>query len=160
MDILFDTEKGRFSYRVAGLAVQEGRLLVQRVKGDEGLSVPGGHVAFGETTEEALRREFQEELGLQAEIGGLAAVGEVFFPWNGPCQQIGLYYWVTLPTEPWEGLRHGLDDGGQEREELEFLWVPVEKIQRGEAVFYLPQLAGHLTETGTLHFVSNQLETG
>ena len=50
--------------------------------------------------------------------------------------------------------------GPEEREELEVLWVPVEKIQRGEAVFYLPQLAGHLTETGTLHFVSNQLEPG
>jgi hypothetical protein len=77
MDILFDTEKGRFSYRAAGLAVKEGRLLVQRMRGDQGLAIPGGHVAFGET-----------------------------------------------------------GDG---------------------VVFYPPQLAGHLTEKGILHFVSNQL---
>lgn len=158
MDILFDTEKGRFSYRVAGLTVQDGKLLVQRVKGDEGFAVPGGHVAFGETAQEALRREFQEELGLLAEIGELAAVGEVFFDWNGPCQQIGLYYRVELPGEPWEGVRHGFDDYGKVREEIDFLWVPVEKIQREEVVFYLPELAGHLTEQGTIHFVSNQLK--
>lgn len=158
MDILFDTEKGRFSYRVAGLAVQDGKLLVQRVKGDEGFAVPGGHVAFGETAQEALRREFQEELGLSAEIGGLAAVGEVFFDWNGPCQQIGLYYRVKLPEGPWEGVRHGFDDYGKVREEIDFLWAPVEKIQRGAALFYLPELADHLTGQGTIHFVSNQLK--
>ena len=158
MDILFDTEQGRFSYRVAGLAIQEGRLLVQRVEGEEGLAVPGGHVAFGETAQEALRREFQEELGLSAQVGELAAVGEVFFHWYGPCQQIGLYYRVSLPVKPWEGVRRGLDQYGKAREDLEFLWTPVEQIQRGEAVFCLPQLAGHLTESGTLHFVSNQLD--
>lgn len=157
MDILFDTEKGRFSYRVAGLAVQDGKLLVQRAKGDEGFSVPGGHVAFGETTAETLRREFREELGLDVEVGELAAVGEVFFDWDGPCQQIGLYYRVELPGGPWEGVRHGFDNYGQVREEIDFLWVPVEKIQRGEVLFYLPQLAGHLTGKGTLHFVSDQL---
>ena len=41
MDILFDTEKGRFSYRAAGLAVKEGRLLVQRMRGTRGLPYPG-----------------------------------------------------------------------------------------------------------------------
>lgn len=157
MDILFDTEKGRFSYRVAGLAVQEGRLLVQRAKGDDGFAVPGGHVAFGEATADTLRREFREELGLDVEVGGLAAVGEVLFDWDGPCQQIGLYYWITVPGGPWEGVRHGFDDYGKVREEIDFLWAPVEEIQRGEAVFYLPELAGHLTEKGIIHFVSNQL---
>lgn len=158
MDILFDTQRGRFSYRVAGLALQGGRLLVQRAKGDSLLALPGGHVAFGETAAQALRREFQEELGLQAEIGGLAAVGEVFFHWNGPCQQIGLYYRVGLDVAPWEGPRYGFDGQGRVREAVEFLWAPVEAVRRGELPFCLPELAGHLTEEGTLHFVSNQLE--
>ena len=157
MDILFDTEKGRFSYRAAGLAVKEGRLLVQRMRGDQGLAIPGGHVAFGETAAESLRREFREELELNVEIGGLAAVGEVFFDWKGPCQQICLYYRVDLPAAPWEGVRHGFDGNGQVREEMEFLWAPVETIQRDGVVFYPPQLAGHLAEKGILHFVSNQL---
>ena len=158
MDILFDTEKGRFSYRVAGLAVQGGKLLVQRAKGDGGLAIPGGHVAFGETAEEALRREFREELGLQAETGELAAVGEVFFNWNGPCQQVALYYRVSLDVEPWEGPRYGFDENGRVRDAVEFLWVPVEAVRRGELLLYPPELALHLTGKGTLHFVSDQLE--
>lgn len=158
MDILFETEQGKFSYRVAGLAVQDGKLLVQRAEGGDGLAVPGGHLAFGETAQEALRREFREELGINIEVGGLAAVGEVFFDWNGPCQQIGLYFRIELPDGPWEGVRHGFDDYGNVREEIDFLWVPVEKIQREEVLFYLPELAGHLNEEGIMYFVSNQLD--
>ena len=154
MDILFDAAWGRFSYRVAGLAVREGRLLVQRAQGDPCLSVPGGHVAFGETGAQTLRREFREELGLEIEVGPLAAVGEVFFRWNGPCQQIGLYYTVNFPGEPWEGLRYSLDSP----EKVGFLWVPVEKIQRGEAEFCLPKLAERLGKSGVAHFVDNQLK--
>lgn len=154
MDILFDTEKGRFSYRVAGLAVQDGRLLVQRAKGDDGLAIPGGHVAFGEMTEETLRREFQEELGLQVKVGGLAAVGEVFFHWGGPCQQIALYYRVALTEGPWEGVRHGFDEYGGVREEIDFLWVPVEDLIAGKHKVYPPQAREWLTgEGGIQHFV-------
>ena len=90
MDILFTKDGQKFSYRIAGLAIKDGRLLVQRADGDDGLALPGGHVAFGETSAETLSREFREELGLEITIGELAAVGEVFWDWNGPCQQIGL----------------------------------------------------------------------
>ena len=94
------------------------------------------------------------ELGLEIEVGPLAAVGEVFFRWNGPCQQIGLYYTVNFPGKPWEGLRYSLDSS----EKVGFLWVPVEKIQRGEAEFCLPKLAERLGKPGVAHFVDNQLK--
>ena len=153
MDILFDTQQGRFSYRVAGLAAQNGRLLVQRARGDDGLAVPGGHVKFGETTAEALRREFREELGVGIEVGELAAVGEVFFDWNGPCQQICLYYRVEVPDGPWEGVRHGFDDSGNVREEIDFFWVPVEELAAGKHLIYPPQVPEWLKSSGVRHFV-------
>ncbi len=154
MDILFDTEQGRFSYRVAGLAVKDGKLLVQRAKGDDGLAIPGGHVAFGELTAETLRREFREELGVDVEVGGLAAVGEVFWNWKGPCHQIGLYFWVEFPGEPWEGVRHGFDEYGQVREEVGFSWEPVERVTAGTVKIYPPQAAEWLgAERKVRHFV-------
>jgi mutator protein MutT len=45
-------------------------------------SLPGGAVEVGETLEEALQREIQEETGLNIEIVGLSAVLERIFPDN------------------------------------------------------------------------------
>jgi len=54
---------------VAFLMVEDGRLLVERrfasARLDPGtLAIPGGHVEAGETPEDVLRREMEEELGV------------------------------------------------------------------------------------------------
>ena len=58
---------------VAGLIRQAGKLLIcQRRKGgafELKWEFPGGKVEAGETLEESLRRELQEELDIDAEIG-------------------------------------------------------------------------------------------
>ena len=36
---------------------------MQNAEGDDGYAFIGGHVAFGETTDETLVREFKEEIG-------------------------------------------------------------------------------------------------
>ena len=96
-DILFKTEDGVFSYRVAGICVQNGKVLLQKATNDPGFAFPGGHAAFGETNAETLKREFKEEIGGDISVGELKWVGEVFFPWgNRPCHQICLYYSVEI----------------------------------------------------------------
>ena len=60
----------------------------------------GGHVAFGETTAETIVREFKEEIGADIKVARLFMVNENFFPWGTrPCQQINLYYLVSLKDE-------------------------------------------------------------
>ena len=90
-DILFRTDSYVFSYRVAGVCIQNGKVLLQKPADDDGFAFPGGHAAFGETNAETLTREFKEEIGAAIAVGGLKWVGEVFFDWGGkPCHQICL----------------------------------------------------------------------
>ena len=60
MDILFRTEEYVFSYRVAGICIQNGKVLLQKPTNDTAFAFPGGHVTFGETNAQTLVREFQE----------------------------------------------------------------------------------------------------
>ncbi len=126
-DILFKTENFIFSYRVAGILKRNGKILLQKPKNDNGYSIPGGHVAFGELSSETLIREFKEEMNADINIERLVMVGESFWPWgNRPCQQISFYYEISLCDEkqiPLEGSFSAYDDFGNERIDLEFSWI-------------------------------------
>lgn len=135
MDILFRTEESVFSYRVAGICIHNGKVLLQKPTNDTAFAFPGGHVAFGETNAQTLMREFQEELGAKISVGELKWVGEIFFPWgNKPCHQICLYYMVNLhsKTIPMEGKFVGKEQLEGRTFKLEFHWVPLAELEHIE----------------------------
>ena len=143
-DILFKTDEFVFSYRVAGICMQNGRVLLQKPTNDAGYAFPGGHVALGETNAETLVREFREEIGAQIAVRDLKWVAEIFFPWGDkPCHQICLYYLVDIltPEIPKEGsfiAKERLEGRGFD---LEFHWVPFARLHEIEVY---PANAGEL----------------
>ena len=158
-DILYKEDGFVFSYRVGGILRNDGKVLLQRHKGD--YAIIGGHVSRMESSAQTLAREFMEELHAPIEVGALMAVGEVFFPWGDRvCHQICLYYEVKLsgePAIPLDGVFCGYDELGGERMDLDFCWVPLEEIGRSVKV-YPPELMPRLLEDGgeVKHFVSRQ----
>lgn len=123
-DILFKYNDNVFSYRIAGILIKNGFILVQKPKNDDEYALPGGHVSFGETNEETLKREFLEEIGIDIIVKDLKLVGEVYFTHNNmKWTQISLYYFVEAKSEisdrPFEGIE--LDSNGEAK--LEFLWL-------------------------------------
>ena len=155
-DILFKTEDWVFSYRVAGICVHNGQVLLQKPANDTAFAFPGGHVAFGETNEETLIREFREETGAEIRVGELKWVAEVFFPWGKkPCHQICLYYMVEILDEktPRQGIFRGTEEMENQSFALEFHWIPLEKT--GDLEVYPTDCARLLQKPsdGVQHFV-------
>lgn len=158
-DILFKQPDRIFSLRVGGVAVHDGRVLLQRPVGDD-YAVIGGHVEFFEESRDTLRREYAEELGADITVGELFAVGEIFFMWgNRPCHQMCLYYFVEIEDGiPLEGSFHGFDDFGGERIGLDFVWVPLEELRNGTLMYPTELVPYILTPPDRpVHFVSRQL---
>lgn len=160
-DILFKTDEYVFSYRVGGILINDNKILLQKPLDDDGYSIIGGHVAIKETTEETLKREFKEEIKADISIERLFAVGEIFFPWGKrPCHQISLYYIVHLCNEkqiPFEGIFKGFDDFGNDRLDIDFCWISLDKLD--DLKVYPEELMPYIVtdSKNVIHFVSNQL---
>ncbi len=82
--------------RVAGILVKDGQILLVRHEkiGKIYWLIPGGGVDFGESAEEALKREFREEVGLDIKVGKLVLVHDSIPP-NRHRQVLNLYFLVT-----------------------------------------------------------------
>lgn len=76
-----------------------------------------------EQTQDALVREFQEELSSAVTVGELLSTGENFFAWGGqPHHEVGLYFAVVLPADsPLRDLTR-THLGMEGRKRLEFRW--------------------------------------
>lgn len=57
--------ESKIRIRVAGIVIKDNKILLLKGRGYEELWTPGGKVDGDETSEECLRREFKEEVGVE-----------------------------------------------------------------------------------------------
>ena len=63
-------------------------------------TLSGGRIELLEPSKDALKREMQEELGIDARVGGLIWVVETFFKEGETLfHELGLYYLMELPKD-------------------------------------------------------------
>ncbi len=151
MDAVFETEKGIFNYRVAGVCLVNDHVLLHKEVDGTHWSLPGGRVGVAEASQEALRREFQEELGVEVSVRRLLWSVENFFIYKGNnVHEIGFYYEVSFNEEyPFETKPFW----GIEGERLLYQWIPV--IDLEEIVLYPEFLKTELKDikNAPSHFV-------
>lgn len=115
-----------------GLPMRAGHVLVldgtDAVKGEDFHRAIGGGIEFGETAEQALRREFMEELGVTLEDVTLLAVVENIFEYEGsPGHETAHVFAVhaaDLDALPLDAQLYVLDEGSPVR------WVPFREADR------------------------------
>jgi 8-oxo-dGTP pyrophosphatase MutT (NUDIX family) len=90
----------RFNYRVAGIAIRDGHVLVCREDDDDYCMLPGGRVEMGEASDVALVREMAEELVMPVTVGKLLFTSESFYGRVGEqFHELGFIYEITLPPD-------------------------------------------------------------
>ena len=98
--ITFDRGNVRFSYRVAGVAIRDRKILTQQPVEGGFCFLPGGRAELQESAGETLRREMQEELHVDVTVGRLLWVVENFFEIAGKkFHELGLYFLMTFPDD-------------------------------------------------------------
>lgn len=116
--------KQRFNYRVAGIAVRDGHVLVCREDEDDYVLLPGGRVEFGEASDMALHREISEELKCVGRVGAHLFTAENFFSRNDEdFHEIGTYYGIELPSDFPFGTDRPCLTTRDEGHDLHFEWI-------------------------------------
>ena len=98
--ITFMRGNTKFTYRIAGIAIHDGHVLLQRAEDSNEWFVPGGRAEFLETAQDGLRREMREELHADIRVERLLYVMENFFSVGDiPHHELGLYFSVLFLDE-------------------------------------------------------------
>ncbi|MBQ4631254.1 MAG: NUDIX domain-containing protein [Clostridia bacterium] len=79
MDISYVTGNEKFNYRVCAIIINDNKILAMHDERSPYFYLPGGRVAMGETAEQAVIRELQEELNIKASIVRPLWLNQAFF---------------------------------------------------------------------------------
>jgi 8-oxo-dGTP pyrophosphatase MutT (NUDIX family) len=79
MDLSFQSGNQKFNYRVCAMMISDGKILAMHDERSPYYYLPGGRVAIGETAENAVIREVQEELGITPKILRPLWLNQAFF---------------------------------------------------------------------------------
>lgn len=129
--IMFSECEITFMYRVGGIAVYEGRLLVERNVRHGFCFVPGGRVEYGENAVDALAREAREEFGEDVRIGRLVIAADNLFELDGVrYQEIGLYFLMSFA--PGSGVLGRCGAFEAEEPGLRYEWLPLDELENAD----------------------------
>ena len=120
-------------YRVGGIAVHDGHVLVEHNTTHGFCFFPGGRVEYGENAVEALARELREELGEDGNIGRLLLVADNLFEIDGDrFQEITLYFLIEFAAGSTVLGRSGTFEGGESGSVFE--WITLAELEQANLV--------------------------
>ena len=99
MDISFASGNEKFNYRVCAMIISDGKILAMHDERSPYYYLPGGRVGLGETAEDAVIREVEEEVGVTPKIVRPLWLNQAFFTEdvdNMRYHELGLYFLMDI----------------------------------------------------------------
>ncbi len=130
---------------VLGIAKRDNKILVSegydKVKDQTFYRCLGGGIEFFETSQDALRREFKEEIGLDIEIEDYCGISENIFTFQGKRgHELVLLYNIKIKEEDYKDIYPMIDDDG----EAEAIWMDIDDFKNRKKILYPEEIFKYL----------------
>ncbi len=133
MDIKICNGDLKFKYRVSGIIIDNGKVLIEQY-GKTTYCLPGGYVQIGENSNDAIVRELKEETNLDFEIVNFRGIIENFFT-NKKGQkthEIDFYYYLKVKNyESYKKLDMCIIEKGEYSDiKHHFKWINLKDLEQ------------------------------
>lgn len=130
---------------VLGLVRKGNNILVGKgydeVKKQEFYRCLGGGIEFLERSDEALKREFKEELNIEIKVGKFLGISENIFNYKGKnAHEIVLFYDAYITDKDYKERYNIIDDNLK----TEAIWLDINKFKNKELILYPEQILKYL----------------
>lgn len=124
----------RFKYRVAGIALKNNRVLIQRLEKANYWSLPGGSIELLEKSGDALKREMWEETGIEVEVGRMVWVTENIFLRKKKqlTHEVAFYYIMHIKQQPVPPESGSSFYGDEQGKRIIFQWFDLVELSKIE----------------------------
>ena len=122
---------------VLGLAIKNNKLLVSegfdKVKNETFYRCLGGGIEFLEKSEEALKREFLEEINISITVKDFLGISENIFTYQGKkAHELILFYSIEISDENYQEEYKVIDDHG----ETIAKWINIDEFKNKNKILY------------------------
>ena len=120
-----------------GLAIKNNKLLVSegfdKVKNETFYRCLGGGIEFLEKSEEALKREFLEEINVDITVKDFLGISENIFTYQGKkAHELILFYSIEIPDKNYQEEYKVIDDHG----ETIAKWIDIDEFKNKNKILY------------------------